>query len=152
MVCKSIQRVHHDINSRIESERGGRRFEIVVDRLGHADAIDASLLQLLRSHHRSVAANDDQRLHAEVLQNLPGVCNALCRDDCPIARADFGNEMAAIGCTENCPAQRHDSVHSLPIENDVIARRQQAFKAVAKTNHFPAELIRCQRLRRARPH
>ena len=52
--------------------------------------------------------------------------------------------MAAIGGTKNCPAQRHDSVHSLPIENDVIARRQQAFKSVAKTNHFPAELVRCQ--------
>mgnify|MGYP003693802601 CR=1 FL=1 len=45
---------------------------------------------------------------------------------------------------KNCPAQRHDSVHSLPIENDVIARRQQPFKAIAKTNHFPAELVRCQ--------
>ena len=42
--------------------------------------------------------------------------------------------MATIGSTKNGPAQRHDSVHSLPIENDVIARRQQAFKAIAKTN------------------
>src|SRR5207247_7563838 len=62
----------------------------------------------------------------------------------PIARAGFCNEMAAISGTKNRSAQRHDSVHSLPIENDVIARRQQAFKAIAKTNHFPAELIRCQ--------
>src|SRR4029077_13425956 len=52
--------------------------------------------------------------------------------------------MAAIGGTKNCPAQRHDSVHSLPIENDVIARRQQAFKAITKTNHFPTELVRCE--------
>ena len=56
----------------------------------------------------------------------------------------FRNEMAAIGGTKNRPAQRHDSVHSLPIENDVIARRQQAFKSIAKTNHFPAELVRCE--------
>ena len=27
---------------------------------------------------------------------------------------------------------------------NVIARRQQAFKAIAKTNHFPAKLVRCQ--------
>src|SRR5882724_7085254 len=52
--------------------------------------------------------------------------------------------MAAIGGTKNCPAQRQDSLHSLPIENHVIARREQAFKAISKTNHFPAELIRCQ--------
>ena len=30
----------------------------------------------------------------------------------------------------------------LPIENDVIARRKQAFKSVAKTDHFPAEFVR----------
>ena len=144
VVCNSIQRVHHDINGRIETERDRRRFEIVVDRLRYADAVYTSLLQLLRSHQRAVAANNDQRLHAEVLQDLPGICNDLCRNDCPIARAGFCNEMAAIGGTENCPAQRHDSVHSLPIENDVIARRQQAFKAIAKTNHFPAELVRCE--------
>ena len=29
-----IQRVHHNINGRIETERGCRRFEIVVDRFG----------------------------------------------------------------------------------------------------------------------
>src|SRR6266705_2903636 len=52
--------------------------------------------------------------------------------------------MAAISSTKNRAAQRHDSVHSLPIENHVIARREQAFKAISKTNHFPAELIRCQ--------
>src|SRR2546430_6000553 len=43
--------------------------------------------------------------------------------------------------------KKHDSVHSLPIENQVIATREQAFKAISKTNHFPAELIRCQHYR-----
>src|SRR4029077_612781 len=141
---KSVQRVHYDINGRIETERGCCRFEIVVDRLRYTDAVDASLLQLLRSHQRSVAANDDQRSHAEVLQDLPGVCNDLCRNDGPIARADFCNEMAAISGTKDCPAQRHDSVYSLSVENDVIARWHQPFKSVAKTNHFPAKLVRCE--------
>jgi hypothetical protein len=40
-----------------------------------------------------------------------------------MTRVYFCGEMAAIGGTKNCPTQRHDSVHSLPIENDVIARR-----------------------------
>src|SRR6476659_1578864 len=141
---QTIQRVNDDINGRIETERGRRRFEIVVDRLRDADAIDAGLLQLLRSHQRAVPANNDQRSHAELLQDLPGLCNNLCRSDCPIACPDFCSEMAAISGTKNCPAERHDSVHSLPIENDIIAWRQQAFKPIAKTNHFPAELVRCQ--------
>jgi hypothetical protein len=65
-------------------------------------------------------------------------------NDCAIARADFRSEMAAIGGPKIVPPERHDSVHSVSVENDVIARRQQAFKAIAKTNHFPAELVRCQ--------
>src|SRR6476620_6582062 len=141
---QTIQRIHHDINGRIETECGRRRFEIVVDSLRYADAVDAGLLQLLRSHQRAVPANNDQRPHAELLQDLPGVCNDLCRNDCPVACTDFCSKMTAIGGPKNCPAERHDSVHSLPIENDVIAWRQQAFKPIAKTNHFPAELVGCQ--------
>jgi hypothetical protein len=34
--------------------------------------------------------------------------------------------------------------YSLPVENDVIARRQKAFEAITKTNHFPTELVSCQ--------
>jgi hypothetical protein len=101
---KSIQRVYHHINRRIETERGCRRFEIVIDRFWDPDAVDASLLQLLRSHQRAVAANNDQASHPKVFQNFPGVCNDLCRNDCPIASADFRDEMAAIGGPKNCPA------------------------------------------------
>src|SRR5215472_10768135 len=137
-----VQRVHYHIHGRIETERGCCRFKIVVDRLGYADAVDTRLLQLLRSHQRAVAADNDQRSHTEVFQNLPGVRNYFRGNDCPIARAYFRDEMSAIGRAEDRPAQRHDSVHGLPIENDEIARRQQPFKSSAKTHHFPAELVR----------
>src|SRR5262249_26534423 len=50
--------------------------------------------------------------------------------------------MSAIGGTENCPTHCHDSVHGLSVENEVIAGRQEPFKPVPKTNHFPAELVR----------
>jgi hypothetical protein len=59
-----IQGVHHHINRRIETERGSRRFEIVVDRLRYANAVDPGLLQLLRGHQRPVATNNDQRSHS----------------------------------------------------------------------------------------
>jgi hypothetical protein len=55
--------------------------------------------------------------------------------------------MAAIGGSKDGTAQRHDSVHSLAIEDDMIARRQQPFKSVAKTNYFPTELVRCEHYR-----
>src|SRR5438874_5119837 len=139
-----VQRVHYYVNGRIETERGCRRFKIIVDRLRYADAVDAGLLQLLRSHQRAVAANNDQRSHPEVFQDRSGVRDDLCRNYCSITRAGLRNEMAAIGSTENRSSKGHDSVYGLPIENDVIARRQQAFKAIAKPNHFPSKLVRCQ--------
>src|SRR6266481_5078865 len=52
--------------------------------------------------------------------------------------------MDAIRGTQDRPSERHDSTHSLPVENDVIARRKQTFESVAKTNHFPPELVRCE--------
>jgi hypothetical protein len=56
-----VQRIHYYVNGRIETERGCCRFKIVVDCLGYADAVDAGLLQLLRSHQRAVAANNNAR-------------------------------------------------------------------------------------------
>jgi hypothetical protein len=41
---QSVERIHHHINGRIESERYRRRFKVVVDRFGDTDAIDAGFL------------------------------------------------------------------------------------------------------------
>jgi hypothetical protein len=49
--------------------------------------------------------------------------------------------MAAVRGTQDGPSKRHDSIDSLPVENGVMARRKQAFESVAKTNHFPPELV-----------
>src|SRR6266478_5258945 len=68
----------------------------------------------------------------------------MCGRNGAIARAGFGYEMAAIGCTDDCAAQRHDSINTFAIENDVIAGRKKPLKSVAKTNDVPAELFRSQ--------
>src|SRR5262245_20225510 len=91
-----VQRVHYYVNGRIETERGCCRFKIVVDRLGYADAVDAGLLQLLRSHQRAVAADNDQCSHAEVFQDRSGICDDPCRHYCSIPRAGLRNELATI--------------------------------------------------------
>ena len=62
---QSIERVHHHGNGGIKSEGHGRRFQIVIDRFGNANAIDARFLQLQRRRHRSVSADDDQRLYSK---------------------------------------------------------------------------------------
>ena len=67
-----IDRIHHHRHRRIESERHGRRFQIVIDRFRNADAIDAGFLQLQRRGHGAVASDDDERLDAELVQHLSG--------------------------------------------------------------------------------
>src|SRR4029079_4542567 len=65
-----IERVHYDCDSRIESERRRSGFDIVVDCLRNANAINAGFLQLLRGHHRPIATDNDQRLYMKLIQYL----------------------------------------------------------------------------------
>jgi hypothetical protein len=85
-----------------------------------------------------VAACDSERS-----RGIPFLASAMifAGDNCPIARTDLGNEMAAIRGTQDDRSKRHDSIDSLPVENGVMARRKQAFESVAKTNHFPPDLV-----------
>ncbi len=53
---QAIERIGHGRDRGIETEGHGRRLQIVVDRFWHSDAIDASILELLRGRHRAVAA------------------------------------------------------------------------------------------------
>ena len=68
----------------------------------------------------------------------------LCRNNCAFARADFGNEMAAICCTDDRTPLGHDSVRSFAIKNDVIFCPKQPFETITKTDHLPAEFFRCE--------
>ena len=97
---------------------------------------------MLRSHERTIPTNNDQCSHPEIFQKLSGVRDNLDRHCCAIAGADFRSEVAAIRSTENGASKRHDPVYSVPIENDVIARRKQTLKSIAKTDYFPTELVR----------
>src|SRR5258708_8482967 len=65
-----IERVHYDGDGRIESECCRSSFEIVVDCLRDANAINTGFLQLLRRHHRAVPPNYDQPLYLNLVQNL----------------------------------------------------------------------------------
>src|SRR4030095_11271361 len=137
-----IERVHYNSDSRIESECCRSGLEIVVDCLGDANAIDASFLQLLRRYHRTIAADNDQRLYLKLVQDLLSPCNDVRRHDAPIAGADLGDKMTAIRRANDRAAQRHDPVDAFAIENDMIAGRKKSFESVTKTNYFPAEFLR----------
>jgi hypothetical protein len=137
-----IERVHYDGDGRIESECCRSSFEIVVDCLRDANAINTGFLQLLRRHHRAVAANYDQLHYLKLIQYLLGAGNDVCGHNGPVTGANLGNKMAAICRADDRAAKRHDSGNALAIEDNMIARWKKSFESVTKTNYFPAKFLR----------
>ena len=48
----------------------------------------------------------------------------MCRHNGAITGAGFGHEMAAICCADDGATQRHDSINTFAVEDDVIAGRK----------------------------
>lgn len=59
-----VDRLHGDVDGGVEAEGVVGRAEVVVDRLGHADDVDAQLVQLGGDAQGVLAADRDQRVHA----------------------------------------------------------------------------------------
>src|SRR2546423_5988365 len=133
-----IDRIHYGCDRGIKTESHRRRFEVVVDRFGNADAIDAALLQLKGCCHRPVAADDNESVDSEGLQHLARVSDNAGRDVSAIAAPDLDDEMSAISRADDRSATRHDAGGVASPKNLVIARRQQTFEAVEETDYFPA--------------
>ena len=66
-----------DVDRGVEAERVVRAREVVVDRLRHADDVDARLVQLGGDAEGVFAADGDQRVDAEVLQVAPDPLHAV---------------------------------------------------------------------------
>ncbi len=59
-----VDRLHRDVDRGVEAERVVGRVEVVVDRLGHADDVDAEVAELGRDTQGVLAADGDERVHA----------------------------------------------------------------------------------------
>ena len=139
---QAIERVHHGGHGGIKTERHRGRGQVVVDRLRHADAVDAGLLQLQRRRHGTVTADDDERFHPQILQLLLRGRDDLRRDLHGISRAYFRHKMPAIGRAENGAAARHDPAGTAAIQDDVLAGWKQPFETILKADDFEVELLR----------
>lgn len=87
--------------------------------------------------HRSVSSDNDQGVDPQFFQDGTRIRDHFGGDDHPIARAYFRDEMAAVRCANDRAAAGHDAGDSAAIEDDVISRREQSFKAVEKSKDFP---------------
>jgi hypothetical protein len=50
--------------------------------------------------------------------------------------------MAPASCPKNCASLLHDAVGPCVIKNNILRRRQQAFKAIQESDHLPTKLFR----------
>ena len=136
---EAVERVGDALHGGVEAERGGRGGKIIVDGLRHADDGDAVVEKLVGCGERTVAADADERAHAEVVERLLGLVDDRLRDQRLFAEALLGDEAAAVGRADDRAADRHDALSIFQGENLVVHGREEALIAVNKAEYFPAQ-------------
>jgi hypothetical protein len=99
-------------------------------------------LELQGGCQRAISTNHDKAVDLQVRHGLSRFLNGFGRNLRPLTRAHFDNEMAPTGCPKNCASLLHDAVGPCVIKNNILRRRQQAFKAIQESNHLPIKLFR----------
>ena len=117
-----IDRLERGVDRSVEAERGDGAGHVVVDGLGHADDAHALGSQLRRDLERTVAANRDDCLDAEVagiLDEFVGTIDFFPRSVILLDR--IREWAAAIGGPENRSASARDAAHPFRSEwNDFV--------------------------------
>ena len=102
-----VDRIGCELHGGVESEAARRPDDVVVDGLGNADDRNPLQVELVRDAERSVAADDDERVEAHLVE---GVDDAVRIVDLPVRRIDRILEwVAVIGRAENRAAQPQDA-------------------------------------------
>ena len=90
---EAVDRLHHDIDARVEAERDVGRAEVVIDRLGDADGGQAAIgEEFAGDAERVVAADGDQGVQLEPFERLDEAFDVLrlaCTDWCATSRGSF---------------------------------------------------------------
>ena len=124
-----VDRLHRDVDRGVEAEGEVGGVEVVVDRLGHADDVDAEVVQLGRDTERVLAADGDQRVDAEVGEVLLDLLDAAL-------------DLERVGArgAEDGAAARQDAAHLRDAE---LAGRalERALPAVAEADELVAVLL-----------
>jgi hypothetical protein len=111
-----IDGVGCEINGGIEAETVGGSDDVVVDRLRDADDRDAAVVEPVGDRQRAIAADDDQRIEAHLVEHLDDairvVTDAFRRGD------RIRERVAAVGRAENRSTKTQDPGH--------VARRQSS--------------------------
>ena len=112
-----VDRVGGDLDRGLEAEREVGRGEVVVDRLRHADDVDAVLVQLARDAERVLAADRDQRVEAAGLHRRLDLAQAVrrpCRRWCGTTRGSSRRGAGSRACSRRSRSMPSFFEHSGP--------------------------------------
>ena len=117
--------------------------QIVVDRLGYPDQTQPSLVQVTAYRHRSVAADQDQRIDPVLLEAAEQLFGPVHLDPGAVALLHrVGDRVATIGGADNRAALVDDAANPVTSQLDqptigIVVRGQQPIEAIADPNDFP---------------
>ena len=124
-----VDRLHRDVDRGVEAEGEVGGVEVVVDRLGDADHVDAEVVQLGRHSEGVLASDGHQRVDAEVEQVLLDLLHAAL-------------DLERVGArgAEDGAAAREDAAHLRDAE---LAGHplQRSLPAVAEPDELEAVLL-----------
>ena len=118
-----------------EGDLGGG--EVVINRLGYADHVQALALQIERDLLRAIATDHNKSVNPQ----LPGICDHLIgdvvRDFLAVFRGDVAEWIAAIGGAENRSAAREDSADVGQFQRARLVGPDEALEAILNADHLP---------------
>ncbi|MNX90407.1 hypothetical protein D3C86_1224530 [compost metagenome] len=125
---------------RVEAEGLVRRVEVVVDGLGDADQVHALLGQVVPDAEGAVAADEDQRIQAQLVVAADHLVRHVLEHGLAILDDRVLEGVAAVGGPEDGAAPRDDAADVVEAEGHDEVRLEQAVEAVPNADDLPAVL------------
>ena len=134
-----VERVAGRINGSIETERNVRTADVIVDSLGDAHDRNAFFIDLFGNAHRTVTANDDQRVEAEFVEISNHHVGDIGFDGfSAFSDRSIRERVGAVRCAQNRAAQMKNS-RDTRIRQCPGLTMDQAIEALFNSEDFPAE-------------
>ena len=142
---QAIDALGGEVDGGVEPERRLGVFEIVVDRLRHADDAEAALVEVVADREGAVAADRDQGVDLVLAELCDQFLGTVDLDERTVGLLDrVAGWIAAVGGAEDRAAGVDDAAHIFAGELDdavaarVLLRSHQAVEAVTDADDVPA--------------
>ena len=121
-------------HGRVEAEAARGADDVVVDGLGHAHDRNALQIELVSNGQRPVAADDDERIEAHLLEGLDYAIGIVCLPN----RGRVLEGISLVRGAEDCAPQSEDPGDVMRCQAPRTRGVEQAIEAVFEADHLHA--------------